>query len=297
MIKEKVYCNVLKTTINKDERCPDWNCNNCPELASSKDIFTTPKNFSEVYLQYLSGQGNFVTEEGEPWSLPFGLTEIHRLCTLETEYLKILDKRILAMSKDISQQCMAKLNKLDSAVKTKILVALYDLSMASMMEDKLKRSYREGQKERKKHLKAVNILLDATFLSPDEKDTLLNIRSLLNDLEKPMEYSPVSFLEAFKILSMRGKKSLDDKWWYTHDMYYLTHKNVNVKPIKPYKFFQKSLQIVIWRLLVNEGRQKKEDSKHFVANLCNSYFKSSLDGEYKHLATLTYKTVDNAIHP
>ena len=92
-------------------------------------------------------------------------------------------------------------------------------------------------------------------------------------------------------LEMENKVYKDP--YKANDEYFVKHKNMLVKKT-PYKFFKKSLQIVINLLLVNEGGQKKEASKHLTAELINDYLSSYREGAYKHLATFTYKTVENA---
>jgi hypothetical protein len=93
-----------------------------------------------------------------------------------------------------------------------------------------------------------------------------------------------------------GREFKDIFDWRAFDEYFVRHKSLIFKK-KPHKFFKNSLQIVIKYLLVNEGKQKREEAKHFAAELINDYLAACCSGKYKDLATLTYKSVEGAGSP
>ena len=270
----------------------------------SKGIFTTPKEFSDAYLKYLVGKGHLKTPEGKPYQLPpvFNLSNIYRLQIIDSDnkkaYLKDINKGIKDISKYLPNKILTLLKTINSETKIKILVDLGDFTDAIILQETgIKRLCKKGNQERKQSLMSVNNLLNLPILTPEQRQSLLNVKADLEELEKPVTYTPLYDLHLHTIhLLPDGKQYFTEDSLLNHDLYLVTHKNVKFPSTKPYNFFASSLQIIICRFLIEEGKVTVGEAYSITKELLNNYLSSYLSGKFKQLATFTIRTVEHSLH-
>lgn len=301
-MRKEIKCPIDGLTYNKETKCPNYSCNNCPGNKPSKtkqNILATPANFSKAYLQYLTGETTLKMPDGKTLPPIFTLTNNYHLYKTNSNnkeaYKTVIEAGISEVLKYLSKDIKKKLNKIDSDVKNRILIALSDLTDTTIMQYKgLRKIAKKCTSEREKHLEAVNIVLNLPILKPQEHQVLSQLKSTLEDLSKPVEYTPFFDLNLHTMQNFsEGRNYFSEEYWLNHDLYLVTHKNIKPPPntTKPYLFFKNALQEVILQLLI-KGGQKKEEAIDSTVALINDYLKSYLSGKFQAIK-ITRKTVEN----
>lgn len=298
-MRKEIKCPIDGLTYNKETKCPNYSCNNCPDKPSKtkQNILATPANFSKAYLQYLTGETILKMPDGKPLPPIFTLTNNYHLYKTNSNnkeaYKTVIEAGISEVLKYLSKDIKKKLNKIDSDVKNRILIALSDLTNATIMQHKgLRKIAKKCNSEREKHLEAVNIVLNLPILTPQEHQVLSQLKSTLKDLSKPVEYTPFFDLILHTIETFpEGRNYFSEENLHNHDLYLVTHKNIKLRPTKPYQFFKDALQEVIRQLFI-KGGQKKEEAIDSTVALIEDYLKSYRSGKFQAIK-ITRKTVEN----
>lgn len=185
--------------------------------------------------------------------------------------------------------------------------ALFELTRALFFSEikVLKTVNREIINTRKKAIKGLEWALEYPFLLKSSAKVIQEELERLKEFDKEkVSYHPIKEVDfSYKCLSNKEKDSKEIvfsyRWLSNKDseLMKMMSTPLRVEKGKPYKFFRKVLQIVVFKLLHEKGNIPIEKAKHLAAEFIKDYFKKTgLSGTFPEFATIDYKDIDNALH-
>jgi len=219
--------------------------------------------------------------------------------------------------------------KLSLELREKLYLSFFELRFAMSATKLAEQHFRKNNKEivrkRRDTIKHLKKALEYGRLSKRCQSTIeAEIERLAKYDEQPMIYHPIKDLDFVMTIWTTDKwqkelegiwnarKEQDLKTPREEELEFLIAKNSNIidmmeaTPIihikggRPSKFFLKVLQVVIYRLLNEEGKIPREKSKVLAAELINKFLFLRPDsltecGGFK-MAAIKPKDIDNALH-
>lgn len=307
-----VKCPIRKGDVNKDEFCPNDTCENCSKKSETEKpgaIIGRPGRLADAYLD-----GKSIFHESV-LSDPIFKGKAPDI-TLQRIARDVYGEEDKGKKNDPAGRILKELH-LHPSTKGKIDTALQDFLLSIYVTSRgvVKTRIKENRKMEKviPHLK--KILVVPTLLGKTSKAVEERLSRYQESGGEKKTYSEIDEIDYFRksFQVMVYSKILDEQSRIEHPIPTpedkqakdfilqkrrklvddLNKVNVKMRRSRPSILFFKAMQVVIYRILTEEGKIRREKAKGRTAIIINEYLENH---NFPHIANLDSKDIDNAIH-
>lgn len=264
-----------------------------------------PKEFAELYMKYLEGGVKLPLPICSPtanysWAYSIFVKDTSLSKQNRESYINVLKNRLKKHTKEHSLPVLNKL-KLTPTIEGRIYMALFDfgyLIQFSNSKSLFQELNKKHVKQRKDSIKYLEKALKYIFLTKENRQAIKEEIDYLRMFDrKPITYHPLMDIDFIKTYMINSDPlHLDEDNFQDNRITKLL--TMLVTPLKkkegrPRKYFLKSLQVVIFKLLNNEAKRPVEQAKSLTSDIIKEYFRKQ---SHLRLSNLKPKSVDNALH-
>jgi len=261
-----------------------------------------PQDFAELYVRYLEGEVKLpICSPIANYSWAYSILDKDTsLSKKEREsYIKKIKNRCKKHTKEEHSVTVLNKLKLTPTIKGRIYMALFDFgylihfSNSKSLFQELNKKYVTERKNSIKHLEKA---IKYPFLTKENRQAIKEEIDYLRMFDrKPITYHPLMDIDFIKTYMINADPFDEENFQDNRITKLLT---MLVTPLKkkegrPQKYFIKSLQVVIFKLLNSEAKKPVEQAKSLTSDIIKEYFRKQ---SHLGLSNLKPKSVDNALH-
>lgn len=195
--------------------------------------------------------------------------------------------------------------KLNPLIEYKIYNALHELIQAMLISSKLllKNDNKEIVEKRRKTIKYLEKILKYRIVSVKTHIVIEDELNKLKEYDKNRKvYHPIKEVDYYRVLLaptpctwnlMTNTISQEFPEIKNKKIEEFLYPSLNIKIGRPKKFFNKALQLIIYKYL-RKAKIPIEKAKHLTKDILNEYCKKK--GYSDIILPITYKRIDHAVH-